>query len=332
MEDQDTGATTSTTEQSAPATTSSEGTPANTPAAKPDASVLGQPADKNAAPQWSPNFKFKVYGEEKEVPESFRALIKDAKTEAEVRSVFEKATAVDKLKTLHQRVSQEHQTASGKVKQYESEFAKVRDGLTRVSNYAQNDLDSFFEAYKIPAEKVMQWVSVKLHEQELPEAQRQQIMQGRQAQREAENLRYQQTNLQTQSNEMFQNHHNMMMDMVRSQPEVSTFEKDFDLRFGDGEFQRHVNDYGDRMYRQGKYVPPHQAVAQVRAYYQRALSNNPAPAYAPGSAHGQGSPGAEPPQPIPNVGSGKSGVSPVKPKFKSLDQMKAYVKENYSEA
>lgn len=279
---------------------------------------------------YTPNFKFKVYDEEKEIPESFRALVKDSATEKEVRELFEKAHGLDGLKPVHQKAVKERDEYANQFKETKGQFDATMENLRKIHNYSQNDLDTFFQVYKIPQEKLFQYVTDKLKESELPPEQVERMNAGRQAKLEAEYYKEQVARQEKQNNDMFRQQHDFHMNQVLSQSDVSSFAKDFDARAGkQGEFLQKVYEYGDRIFKaENRYVQPHEAVNAVLGYYKNLLNYNPSQ-----QASGQGTvPGSEaPPPPIPNLGSGRS-VSPTKPKFKTLDQLRKHVKDITTEA
>lgn len=279
---------------------------------------------------YTPNFKFKVYDEEKEIPESFRALVKDSATEKEVRELFEKAHGLDGLKPVHQKAVKERDEYLNQYKETKSQFDATMENLRKIHAYSQSDLDTFFQVYKIPQEKLFQYVTEKLKESELPPEQVERMQAGRQAKLEAEYYKEQVARQEKQNQDLFKQQHDFHMNQVMSQPDVAGFAKDFDSRAGkQGEFLQKVYEYGDRIFRtENRYAPPQEAVNAVLGYYKSLLNYNPSQ-----QATGQGTvPGSEaPPPPIPNLGSGRS-VSPTKPKFKTLDQLRKHVKDITTEA
>lgn len=323
---------TSTETTEAPASAAPEVSAPETPETSTPEGTTTEPGQAQK-PAWTPSYKFKAFDKEMEIPEHFRSLIKDEKSLKEVKELFEKAHGLDGYKQRYSTTVKEKEQFQGTVKQYESRLQQAQSGLQKLYQASQNDLDTFFEAYKIPEEKLFQYVSQKLKEQELPVEDRQRIEQGRKAQREAMTYQERLQQAEQQNHQLFVSQHEMQMNMVMSQPTVTSFQSQFDQRFGQGEFRRHVDEYGDKLYRQGKYVAPQDAVRAVYSYYSKMFQNNPTPSQPQaGQAGVQGQAPAQSAAPpsIPNVGSGRS-VSPTKPKFKDLDSLRKYVKENFNE-
>lgn len=295
----------------------------STPEAKDaKAPVSGEPP---VAPAWTPNFKLKVYDKEMEIPEDFRPFIKDEKAEKKFRELFEKSYALDEHKGIHQKVLQNLDEFKSKATTHEKELERVTEGVKKLYNYSQKDLGTFFEMYRIPEDRIIEFVRDRLQEKELPEHERVQRDELRQRARAADQYEDQLRQQQRQNQEMVMSQHNSAMEMAMNAPDVSTFKKDFDTRFGQGAFQKHVSDHGSRIYQsEKKYISPFEATKAVMEYYRPAIQTQ-----APLTANGGQT--TEQPPVIPNVGTGR-GVSPTRPKFKSLDSLKKFVKEQYPEA
>lgn len=319
-------------ENTAPETVETIETPASVEGGGTDAPEHGTEPEGGKPAAYTPNYKFKVYDEEKEIPESFRALVKDTATEKEVRELFEKAHGLDGLKPTHQKVVKERDELTTRFKETEGQLHGTVENLKKIHHYSQNDLDTFFKIYKIPEEKLFQYVSSKLKEAELDPAVAESLNAGRQAKLDAEYYKDQVESNQRTAQENFRQQHEFNMTSELGKPEVAQFIKDFDARAGQpGAFQRHINDYGNQVYQtqSGRYAPPSETVAYALKYYRSLLQPN--PSQQPASVT---SPAEPPPPPIPNVGSGRS-ASPVKPRFKSLEALRKHaqqVKEQNQEA
>lgn len=287
----------------------------------------GGDGDDKPESTYTPNFKFKSYDKEEEIPERFRALIKDAQSEEEVRKVFEKAYGFDGLKALS---TKEKEELSGRAKGYEQQLHQTVENIKKIHAYSQSDLDTFFQVYKIPQEKLFQYVAAKLKESELPPEDLQRLERGRQATIEADYYKDQAEKERQRNNELFKQQHDFHLSQTLSSPDISQFIAGFDSKMGNGAFLQQVNEYGDYVFRtqNGRYVPPMEAVNAVmhryKAFYQPTIPTQQ-------GAQGQGQANDAPPPVIPNIGSGRS-VSPTKPKIKSLDQLKKHVREMTKEA
>lgn len=271
---------------------------------------------------WAPSYKFKVYDKEMEFPEEYRAYIKDGDTEKKFRELFEKAYALDEHKKIHQKVLGNLDEYKGQASSVQGKYDQTLDGVKRIYKMSQTDLDSFFDVYKIPQQKIFEWARQKLSEGDLPPEEQQYRQSLRERAMAASNYEIELENMKRQNQSMITQQHEMNMQAALSSQEASSFSAQFDSRFGQGAFLQHVQDYGAKAYNlEKRYASPYEAVKAVMQYYGAAINTTPS----------QTTPADNGQKPvIPNVGTGR-GSSPVKPKFKNLDQMKKYVKEHYIE-
>lgn len=293
--------------------------------------AVGESSEPGSTPAWKPTYKYKVYDKEKEIPEHFRGFITDADKEKAFRELFEKADGLDHQKPIHQQVVKERNQLVQQYQQAQQQHTQAVEGIKKIHHLSQTDLDTFFDVYKLPKEKVFQWVSQKLRMDELRETNpelAQQIEQGERNRREGYAYQDRLKSLETQNRNLQLTQHNIAMSQTLSHPEVQSFGQLFDSRFGQGSFQKQVNDFGDLHFRRtnGQYMPPWQAAQAVIAQYRNGLQpTQPQAATPPPAQPAQGATaeGGAAPATIPNMGSGRS-VSPTKPRFKSLDQLRKY--------
>lgn len=291
------------------------------------ATKAATPPPAPTTPAYTPNFKFKANGEEKEFPENVRAFIKDKATEDYFRDLYSKADAFESSKTEKASWGQEKQQLGQRLQQTEAKIGEFTKGLQRINHFAQTDLDTFFEIYKIPPQKIEQWLDQKremegnpqlaqLYEERRTEAQR-----ALQFQDQSENTR-------RENERLFQGQHQSAMHMALSHPEVTTFAQDFDKRFGAGAFRHHVEQHGDRVWNQERrYMPPHEAVKYVYDFYKRGFQTNSPDAQQPPQAAPQPPPAQAAPQvtpPIPNIGRG-TGTTPTQQRFRNLKELRKHV-------
>ena len=71
-------------------------------------STKGEQVEK---PAYTPNYKLKVYDEEKELEDKFlKDLIKDPESEKKVKEIAQKYLGFDTVKSRHEKVKSEYQT------------------------------------------------------------------------------------------------------------------------------------------------------------------------------------------------------------------------------
>lgn len=283
-------------------------------------------SEPGSQPAWKPSFKYKVYDKEKEIPETFRGFITDADKEKAFRELFEKADGLDQQKPIHQQVVKERNELAQHYQQVTQQHQQAVEGIKKIHNLSKTDLDTFFDVYKLPKEQIFNWVAEKLRMDELAQqdpsmARRLQGDQEARRQSYAYQDRLQQ--LERQNKDMMLSQHQNQFQQTMSHPEVQSFARQFDERYGRDSFQRQVNDFGDLHYRRnnGQYLSPWQCAQAVISQYKTGFQ--PPQAATPPSQGTSATEAGAAPATIPNIGSGRS-VSPTKPRFKSLDQLREY--------
>lgn len=261
-------------------------------------------------PQFQPNFKFKVLDKEHEIEEMFRGLIKDAETEKKIKEMHEKAYGLEPVKQQRDQFREKARTT-------ETRLNEINESLAEVGSFVKkDDFDSFFNALKIPEQKIFQWVLNKINYQQLPPEQRAIYDSQRQAQQQAYELERQNQQLAQQYQEQASQSKALELQMVMQRPDVQSVAESFDARVGrPGAFQEEVVRRGQlAWYQNRKDLTAEEAVREVLA-----LHGNPVGAAAPQAQAPQAQTppavAARPPV-IPNV-AGKT-TSPVRQAVKSL--------------
>lgn len=302
-----------------------EATPAageQTPvAAEPAAGALDAGNGGEATPAYAPNFGFKVMDQAHEIPEQFRSLIKDADTEKQVREIFEKAYGLDHVKPKYESTRKE-------LDMIRSEYEPIKKDLTIIGELLKNqDYGAFFEAFGLTNETIVKHAMDILEYHQLPpekqqawDAQKQRNLQYVQQQQELNGMKAQQAQAQVE------NTYQELKSSV-SQPHIQGIAESFNSRAGQPDaFEKAVIAHAQNhfaLHKQDLTVP--QAVESfIRTFgLSAAASQHATPAAAPASANP-----ADRKATLPRPGSGT--VSPVKPKVKSLDDLRALQKEAYA--
>lgn len=270
------------------------------------------------APAYVPNFKVKAYDKEYEIPEQFRGLIKDAETEKTVRSIFEKAYAVDEMKPKYQKLRTDYDT-------YKKDADPI---LTGVNNLTQmlnrNDFDNFFKAVGIKKEDLYKYVSNQLSLSEMtPE---QQAEHANNVAMKHQNLLLEQQYQRTQ--EMYENMsvqtRTFELNSVLDRPEVKSVQTAFDEKLGDGAFRKAAIEHGFNVWKtQGVDLSAEQAVQDFAKQYAPFLQQQPQAPAAQTTMSSNGKPV------IPNLGS--RSASPVKIVPKSIADLKKLAQQAQQE-
>jgi hypothetical protein len=281
-----------------------------------------------AAAAFNPEFKFKVMDKEHEIPEMFRALIKDPDSQKAVKDIFERAYGLDPVK--------------GRMKEYQTQLNDVKPKLQAFENgvnelrkfVSKDDYDSFLKYMNIPEEKMLQWAVNKAKYMELPPEQRQVLDAKRQAEERLYQLEKQNTDFQSQLVEQKNQAKVTDLRTELSKPDITAFAKAYDQRMGqDGKFIEAVIEVGKAAYfgSQGKVdLTAAEAVQRVVALAGGLPAQSRPTAQPVIPAQGNEAAGmvtqAEPPakkNTLPNL-AGKSATSVSKPKFKSLDEIRKH--------
>lgn len=124
----------------------------------------GQQAGGAAPAAYTPNFKYKVLKEEREIPEWARGIVKSADVEKQVRDLFERADGLESVKQHRDVLVQENQVFREQVLPF---YQEAQQAL----NFArQGDLDSFFNTVGIPEVAILKYALHRLQLRDKPEA------------------------------------------------------------------------------------------------------------------------------------------------------------------
>lgn len=265
--------------------------------------------------QYTPNFKFKVMDEEKEIDEFLRGAIKDADTEKKVRELYEKAYGLDHVKPKYESLKGQYEEVNGK-------FSTVAGDLQKLGIMLKNkDFGSFFNSFQLSDEDILQYALDRLNYYELPPEKR--AAMDQQMSRNAEYAKLMQEN-QTFKQQMEQQQLSSMkqeLDNNLNAPHVSPIVQSFDARVGKpGAFMEAVVNYARAEYaRLGKDLTPAEAVQSFISTFGlsgQAASQQPVAVQAGTESSGS----AQRPATLPKMPA--SGSSPVKQKVKSLDDLR----------
>jgi len=326
----DTGAETGTSTE-----TSSEGNQSNAPEStqgKDTASVAGttSAAGDTAEPApYTPNFKYKVYGEEKELPEYIRGIVKSQEDEKKVRELFEMSEAVPgykkKLEDAHNKYSTFEGTVREKLVPELQHYHSLSESLR--SSVEKQDFQGVCESLGINPDALL---GIAAKEAAL----RQNPAQYQLAQAERERMRVSQTaerSLSTKEQQAISieaRYIDRMLGMVFDRTDVKQYKADFDARMGKpGAFEDEVRQRGDYLYQRKQEADPVKIVEYLMKSFPvgaASTSTGTAAAQPPAAASG-----GKPPT-IPSVRGGTSSpTSSSKKKPGSIKEMKeAWEKEH----
>lgn len=277
-----------------------------------------------AVPEYTPNFKFKVRDEEHEFDERIRPAVTSKEAEDHLRDVYTKAYGLDGVKKRAEDFERNWNEEKTRYQDLHSKHETLNNVLSRVAEIRQKDFGTFQKVWEIPDKAVLDRAREILSVMEDRDGQERlnRIYDDR-VQALNQQGRLQQESQQSQALHMQM--HSMKMENALLSPEVSSFAAEYDKRMGPGSFRREVDSFGALEYHNNnrRYVEPQVAVSTVHQRLKTLMGSvTPAPAAA----------ASEEPndpikvQPIPNMGSGKTGAPVARKKFSSVEEMRQYAK------
>lgn len=190
-------------------------------------------------PEYTPNYKFKVHDKEQEFDEFIRSGIKDVDTEKKARELYEKAYGLDFVKPKYEDLKKKYPELETQYKQLDTTVNEILDYRDK------GDLDSVFNAMRIPEEQVAKWMLAKIQKMELPPEQRAVYDQFEETKRQNQLLQkqFQELNGQTQTQAVQARTFELESNLQR--PDVSSFAAAFDaMRKTPGAFKEEVRKCG----------------------------------------------------------------------------------------
>jgi hypothetical protein len=259
---------------------------------------------------YQPSFKYKFNGEEREIDEMFRPLIKDETTEKQIRELCEIREAFPKYKeaySQYQEVVPHYQNLMGELE----ELGQLRRGnfnefLKRMDLQPQQLLQA------LDPNVVKQYTAQLLQLEDLTPEQRHAYNEQQRVAREREQYQ-QQTEMYRQELLKERTERRVFeLDQTLGTADVKDFQSKYDSIYGNGAFRQEVINTGRYAYQlQQRDLAPAEAVQQVMQKFGPLFNQN-----APRAVETKT---GEKVKVIPNVSARSS--SPGKPKITSLAQI-----------
>jgi hypothetical protein len=278
-----------------------------------DPAAVAAPATPDAvapvAPAYQPNFKYTIKGQEKEIEEMFRPLIKDAESEKKLKELFEKAEGIDFVKEDRKAIKTEYEGFKQQIMPYMQEYHKfttMRD---------KGNLGAAFQVAGITDEQIFQYALQKLEMSQNPHQaslyQNHTEASLRELELEARLQHFETTAQQMQVQAFAQ-------DLDRTLQQHSDIVSQVEQRIGkNGAFKEEVIQYGTFEHQRGNNLTVAQAVDAIVNKYKPFITTSAAPFNNPQAPQ---APAHKAPSTIPNTGS--SNVSVIKAMPKSLDDLR----------
>lgn len=277
-----------------------------------------------AEPEWTPNYKFKVLDEEKEIDEWARPFI-NKDTEAKFRELYEKSYGLDhiKPKLVEERTARQ---------QVEDQYKSFAQRVSEIVSLRDQDLDLFFDKVNLSEDAVLKWAVQKAIEREslkdLPDP-------VKKVYNEYGNLKKDNDGLKRQLQEIAESFgtssvqaKSQELQQEISSPEIAAVAAQVDARLGkEGAFRDLVIRHGKSEFDlTGKDLSAKQAVSDVLKILGMSQGAGTAPT--PNDSATQQKAKvitAAKPTVLPNTGSGSGSATAVK--YKSIADLRAKAKE-----
>lgn len=348
MSEESTQSTASTGSESAASTSASVDTSSTTSSAastttapaKADAAIAAQakvegvqsavtPPVVPATNAYTPNFKYKAVGIEKEIDPFFHALIKDADSEKKIKDVFSKVDAFDFVK--------------GKLDTKEKDFLSLQNDFNTQAKMVENvrqayrnkDFDSIFRTVGLSDHEIIQWAAKKVDYlqmlNQLPPEQQQAIKAQEQAAIQNQTYQDQLATMQRELQEQKVQARTFQLEQSLSRKDVASAVSFWDTQMGkEGAFKDMVIEEAQReWYLNQVDLTPEEAISRVMQKFGKFIG---------AQTQGPQGEGVVPPAPnqtVPQMPSQKpvipvvpgSSKTPIKKQYKSIADLKARAKE-----
>lgn len=268
--------------------------------------------------KYTPNYKFKVLDQEKEIDEYFRSFIKSKEDEEKFKDVFTKAYGLDVVKGNLNKTREE-------LAREQFEKTKVTNTVQELYKHVQNgNMEDFFEAWGLNDEKIFQYAMKRLKLMENPELKAQYDV-ATQQRRASHQMEQEKEMLMRQNQEILSKQYEMEFQYNMDRPEVVSFAQKFDKLPGrkEGDFATEVLKHGYFTFQtQGHDIPISQAINETIRSYQGFIGNSQQEVKP--RLEGKVLTQSQVSKTIPNIGS--SSESPTKKKVRSIEDLEQIAK------
>lgn len=301
--------------------------------------VVDDVKDEAIEPAFTPDYKFNANKVEMEIPEEFRAHIKDVESQKKVKEMFEKYHGFDaqkeQLKTYEQDVVKyrgEYEQLAGSISDIQAVY---RDA---VQSKNPHKLDLVWKKLGIGEDVVMAYAFEKAKLAEMDPQSRSAVERQIQLEQEAYERKSYENSLMTENQQKDLTIRQMQYDSAMASPQIQGFATELDSKFGmDGLFAQEVVNAGKTAYAlEGKILSVPEAISAVISKF--GLKGQAQQVQTPQQTPQKGNLTADGKQvvkretkTIPNVGS-SGGASPVGAgKAKNLDDVRKKYQELISQ-
>jgi hypothetical protein len=223
------------------------------------ATVAAGIAPASQASAYTPNFKYKVKDSEMEFDEWVRPVIKSKEHEEKLRDLYTKAMGLDEIK-------KDRDTIKESFSKLEPDYKQLTQSLDVLSGWAKNgEYDKFFEALRIPEDKILSYAVERIKYHQLPQEERARIDAARAQKENFAQVNYEKGSLESRLQEQSVKTRELEFQLHTSKPEVSQFVQAFEAKVGmPGAFRQKVIERGMLEYQlNGKDISAEEAISLV---------------------------------------------------------------------
>lgn len=293
-----------------------------------EAPAPGQKAAvKGSAPAFKPNLSFKAHGKTHQIPEWARGAIKDAKTEKQVKEIFEKAEGLPFVKARAESLKTQIEDMAPKYERISNYVAEVRELRD------EGDYDLLLEKIGIPLPKLAAWFKQKLMLRELPEEERELYNENLQAKRQAREARRSSESSNDETYNLKVENRSLQFERVLAKPDIAEAAEQYDSSVEEegAFFDLVVNHAVARHAQSGVDLSPQEAVDEVLVRLRKVLPRKAAPTVEAKSDDQNPAPApTKKPATLPKVTG--SNTSPTKRRPRSIEDLRKISEEKSQES
>jgi len=288
-------------------------------------------ADPESAPAvaageaFVPEFKYRANGQDMEVPEYLRSLIKDKDSQEKVVTMLSKAEGFDSVSARRDQFRTERDSARGESQRYLGAIRNMQNTRDR------GDIDGLLKLMELPEETVLKWATERAKYYMGDENYRRQVDEQNRMRQDSWQKEDRATDYQTKYQDLEAKQLQMEFNYEMLKPEVSSFETAFDKMAGkQGAFKEEVKNRGELAYlREQKTIAPGEVIQAIMKQFGPIAQAAPKPQPAQASAQAAKVVVKTAPKvaTIPTVKG--TQASPTKEGFTSMDAIRKYRKDTY---
>ena len=276
-----------------------------------------------AQTEWTPDFKYKAYGKEYEIPEEYRGFINQENYDS-FKKLFEKSGGFEPLKEKYEGLKSTHTEIEEKFNQTQTEYDNIVNAINSVEQNINNgDFEQVFKTLNISEDALFQYVADRIAYKNMSPEERQNVDQTLNLRRQNELLQSQTAYQQQMYEQTLRNQHEMEVNMLLHQPQYQEVISGYNDKVKDPNAFRNIFEaIGSQEFTRTGQQPMLQDVFQKTINYLGLNQAEVTPTEAIQTESIQTNVSTPSPKPIPTHKG--SGVTPIKKQFNSFEELEKY--------